>query len=102
MLAYKHAKGSFTLPGIGKLMLVNCKARMGRNPVASEAIMIPAKTAVKFRVAKEVKDAILGEKEYTRQKAFLQWECLLFSQQSHAEGQSFAGHARRLTFMLSL
>ncbi len=61
-LAYKHAKNTFTLPGIGKLVLVNRKARLGRNPATGEAIKIPAKKVVKFRVAKAAKDAILGAK----------------------------------------
>ena len=61
-LAYKEAKNSFTLPGLGKLVLVNRKARMGRNPATGEAIKIPAKKVVKFRVAKACKDAILGKK----------------------------------------
>jgi DNA-binding protein HU-beta len=61
-LAYKEAKNSFTLPGIGKLVLVNRKARMGRNPKTGEAIMIPAKTVVKFRVAKACKEAVLPKK----------------------------------------
>ncbi|UCD30392.1 MAG: HU family DNA-binding protein [Planctomycetota bacterium] len=59
-LAYKEAKNSFTLPGLGKLVLVHRKARMGRNPATGEAIKIPAKKVVKFRVAKACKDAILG------------------------------------------
>ena len=58
-LAYKEAKNSFTIPGIGKLVLVNRKARMGRNPATGETIKIPAKKVVKFRVAKAAKDAIL-------------------------------------------
>ena len=61
-LSYKHAKNSFTLPGIGKLVLVNRKARLGRNPATGEQIQIPAKKVVKFRVAKAAKDAILGKK----------------------------------------
>lgn len=61
-LAYKNAKNSFTLPGIGKLVLVNRKARLGRNPATGEQIKIPAKKVVKFRVAKAAKDAILGAK----------------------------------------
>ena len=61
-LAYKEAKNSFTMPGIGKLVLVNRKARMGRNPQTGEAIKIPAKKVVKFRVAKAAKEAILGKK----------------------------------------
>jgi DNA-binding protein HU-beta len=62
-LAYKNAKNSFTLPGLGKLVLVNRKARMGRNPATGEAIKIAAKRVVKFRVAKAAKDAILGDKK---------------------------------------
>ncbi len=61
-LAYKEAKNSFTLPGIGKIALVKRKARTGRNPRTGESIKIPAKKAVKFRVAKAAKDAILGKK----------------------------------------
>jgi DNA-binding protein HU-beta len=59
-LAYKEAKNSFTLPGLGKLVLVNRKARMGRNPATGETIKIPAKKVVKFRVSKACKDSILG------------------------------------------
>ena len=62
-LAYKNAKNSFTLPGLGKLVLVNRKARMGRNPATGETIKIAAKRVVKFRVAKAAKDAILGVKK---------------------------------------
>ncbi len=58
-LAYKEAKNSFTLPGIGKLVLVNRAARMGRNPATGATIQIPAKTVVKFRVAKAAKEAVL-------------------------------------------
>jgi DNA-binding protein HU-beta len=61
-LACKNAKNTFTLPGLGKLVLVNRKARMGRNPATGEAIKIAAKRVVKFRVAKAAKDAILGTK----------------------------------------
>jgi len=59
-LAYKEAKNSFTLPGLGKIVLVNRKARIGRNPATGAQIQIPAKRVVKFRVAKAAKDAILG------------------------------------------
>jgi len=52
-------KGSFVLPGFGKLVKVARKARMGRNPATGEAIKIKAKTVVKFRIAKACKDAIL-------------------------------------------
>lgn len=61
-LAYREAKNSFTLPGIGKLVLVDRKARQGRNPATGETIQIPAKTVVKFRVAKAAKEAILKTK----------------------------------------
>ena len=61
-LAYKNAKNTFTLPGLGKLVLVNRKARIGRNPATGESIKIAAKRVVKFRVAKAAKDAILGTK----------------------------------------
>ncbi len=61
-IAYKEAKNTFTLPGIGKLVLANRKARIGRNPQTGEAIKIPAKRVVKFRVAKAAKDAILGKR----------------------------------------
>ncbi len=61
-LAYKQAKNSFTIPGIGKLVVVKRKARKGRNPQTGETIRIPAKRVVKFRVAKACKDAVLGKK----------------------------------------
>ena len=71
--AYKEAKNGFTLPGFGKLVLRNRKARMGRNPATGETIKIPAKRVVKFRVAKACKDAILGTgstgKKKTKKKA---------------------------------
>ena len=59
-VAYKEAKNTFTLPGLGKLVLVNRKARMGRNPQTGQPIRIPAKRVVRFRVSKAAKDAILG------------------------------------------
>lgn len=59
-LAYKEAKNGFTIPGLGKLVLVQRKARVGRNPATGEQIKIPAKKVVKFRVAKAAKDAISG------------------------------------------
>ena len=55
--------GVFVLPGIGRLVLVNRKARTGRNPATGEAIKIPAKKVVKFRVAKAAKDAIVPPKK---------------------------------------
>ena len=51
--------GVFVLPGLGRLIKSNRKARMCRNPATGEAIKIPAKTVVKFRVAKAAKDAIV-------------------------------------------
>lgn len=56
-LAYREAKNGFTIPGIGKLVVVNRKARMGRNPATGEAIKIPAKRVLKFRIAKAAKEA---------------------------------------------
>ena len=58
-LAYEQAPEGYTLQGVGKLVLVNRKARQGRNPATGEIIQIPAKTAVKFRIAKAAKDSIL-------------------------------------------
>lgn len=49
------------IPGLGKLVVVDRKARMGRNPATGETIKIPAKKVVKFRLAKAVKEAILAE-----------------------------------------
>jgi len=59
VLAYKEAKKGFVIPGLGKLVLVDRKARLGRNPKTGETIQIPAKKVVKFRIAKQAKDAIL-------------------------------------------
>ena len=58
-VAETKKNGVFVLPGIGRLVRVERKARMGRNPATGEAIKIPAKKVVKFRVAKSVKDAIV-------------------------------------------
>lgn len=57
-MAYKEAKVGFTIPGLGKLVVVNRKARDGRNPATGEKIRIPAKKVLKFRIAKAAKDAI--------------------------------------------
>ena len=54
--------GSFTLPGIGKLVLVRRKSRMGRNPQTGKAIKIPARTVVKMRVARAAKEAVVRKK----------------------------------------
>jgi DNA-binding protein HU-beta len=63
-MAIKETKksGVAVLPGIGRLVRVDRKARIGRNPATGEAIKIPAKKVVKFRVAKAVKDAIVPPK----------------------------------------
>ena len=65
-LAYKQAKNSFTLPGIGKLVLVNRAARtmtMQFGPKKGQTVKVPARRVVKFRVAKAVKDAIVPPKK---------------------------------------
>ena len=64
-LAVRETKknGVFILPGIGRLVRAARKARTGRNPATGEAIKIPAKKVVKFRVAKSVKDAIVPPKK---------------------------------------
>jgi len=62
-VAYNEAKSKekgFTLPGFGKLVLVDRPERMGRNPQTGEQIRIPAKKVVKFRIAKTAKDSILS------------------------------------------
>lgn len=60
-MAYAETKksGEFTIPGIGKLVKKNRAERMGRNPATGQQIKIPAKTVVKFRVAKAAKEAVL-------------------------------------------
>jgi DNA-binding protein HU-beta len=55
--------GVFVMPGLGRLVRVDRKARMGRNPATGEAIKIPAKKVVKFRVAKAAKDSIVPPKK---------------------------------------
>jgi DNA-binding protein HU-beta len=59
-LAYENAQDEFTVPGIGKLMVIDQKARTARNPKTGATIQIPARKALKFRVSKAAKDAILG------------------------------------------
>ena len=62
-LAAKEVKknGEFTLPGFGKLVKATRKAREGRNPATGAVIKIPAKTTVKFRLGKAMKDAVGGK-----------------------------------------
>lgn len=59
-LACSEAINGFTIQGIGKLVLVDRAARMGRNPSTGESIQIPAKKVVKFRIAKACKEAVLA------------------------------------------
>ncbi|MBI5135303.1 HU family DNA-binding protein [Candidatus Uhrbacteria bacterium] len=60
-VAYRETKshGEFSLPGLGKMVKKHREARQGRNPATGESIQIPAKTVLKFRVAKAAKEAIL-------------------------------------------
>ncbi len=62
-IAETKKAGAFTFPGVGKLVLVKRKARVGRNPATGEPINIPAKTVVKMRIAKACKDAIVPPKK---------------------------------------
>jgi len=62
-IAEVKKNGMFVLPGIGRLVRVDRKARIGRNPATGESIKIPAKKVVKFRVAKAAKDAIVPPKK---------------------------------------
>ena len=61
-LAYAQAPAGFTVPGLGKLKLVQRKARKGRNPATGAEITIPAKKVIKFVVAKAAKDAVCPKK----------------------------------------
>jgi DNA-binding protein HU-beta len=61
-IAETKKTGSFTVPGIGKLVLVKRKARMGRNPATGATIKIPAKTVVRMRIAKAAKEVIVPKR----------------------------------------
>jgi len=61
MLAYSEAQNGFSVPGLGKLVVVDRPARMGRNPKTGEPLQIPAKRALKFRISKEAKDAVVKQ-----------------------------------------
>ena len=61
-LAYKNAKKGFTIPGLGKLSISSRKKRKGRNPQTGEALVIPAKKVVKFKVAKQCQDQVFPPK----------------------------------------
>jgi len=60
-LAYKEAKKTFVIPGLGKLVVANRKKRMGRNPKTGATMVIPAKKVLKFRIAKQAKDSVFGK-----------------------------------------
>ncbi|MGH9837958.1 MAG: HU family DNA-binding protein [Blastocatellia bacterium] len=62
-VAQTRKNGAFVIPGVGKLVKAARKARMGRNPATGATIKIPAKTVVKFRVAKACKDSIVPPKK---------------------------------------
>ena len=64
LLSEKELKraNEFVLPGMCKLVVQRRKARDGRNPATGETIKIPAKTVVKARIAKQLKDAVLPRK----------------------------------------
>jgi len=62
-LSYAQAVVGFTIPGIGKLVVLDRAARTGRNPATGATIKIPAKKVLKFRLAKAAKDAITPEKK---------------------------------------
>ena len=62
-LAYKEAKNGFTIPGLGKLVIQQRKARNGRNPKTGETIKIPAKKVLKFKIAKVCKDTVCPVKK---------------------------------------
>jgi DNA-binding protein HU-beta len=71
-MAYKESKKGFTVPGLGKLILVKRKARKARNPLTGESIRVPARKALKFRISKTAKDAVLAkpaEKKNTARKS---------------------------------
>jgi len=63
-LAAREVKssGQFVVPGLGKLVKSERKARAGRNPATGEALQIPAKTTLKFRVGKTMKDTVLPKR----------------------------------------
>ena len=62
-LVYKNAKKSLTLPGLGKFYVQKYKKRKGRNPATGEAMVIPAKTKVRFKVGKALQDAVYPPKK---------------------------------------
>ncbi|MFH1194348.1 MAG: HU family DNA-binding protein [bacterium] len=61
-LTYKEAKKGFVIPGLGKFSVTQRSKRTGRNPQTGATIIIPAKKVVKFKVGKQVQDAVFGKK----------------------------------------
>lgn len=59
-LAAKQAKNGFVFPGVGKLVVVNRKARMGRNPQTGEPVKIKASKKLAFRQSAVMKAAVMG------------------------------------------
>jgi len=68
-MAYAEAKKGFTVPGLGKLILVKRKARKGRNPATGESIKIPARSVLKFRISKTAKDAVMPAPKVAKKPA---------------------------------
>lgn len=68
-LAYKEAKKDFVIPGLGKIHVASRKRRKGRNPATGEAIIIPAKKVVKFKVSKTLSDAVYPPAAPKKKKA---------------------------------
>ncbi len=62
-LSYKEAKKDFTIPGLGKLTIVNRKKRVGRNPATGDSMVIPAKKVLKFKVSKHAQNAVYPPKK---------------------------------------
>ena len=62
-LSYNEAKKDFTIPGLGKLSVTSRKKRTGRNPATGEAMVIPAKKVLKFKVSKLAQDAVYPQKK---------------------------------------
>ena len=67
-LSYKEAKKDFTIPGLGKLTVASRKKRIGRNPATGATMVIPAKKVVKFKVSKQVQNAVFPPKTTSKKK----------------------------------
>lgn len=62
-LSHREAKKDFTIPGLGKLTVVDRKKRVGRNPATGESMVIPAKKVLKFKVSKHAQNAVYPPKK---------------------------------------